>query len=229
LQVVEKRRPDVTLIRRAMLAGIYDPNFQNWANAWYLDSVERSYPRLKILYPPSGLSADQAGSEDPLRRMIRDATAHHTAVCTLAPAGVPHWFNPAFPILDDNGKDAMMLDTYLSRHYDIAQVGLTTRVYPKGSAPSARALHAETEALWRSYSLRGVFDGALQDDRYLMLLALNYSHGSLARAQVAYYCGDYATAESSYAGVLALFESDEATQGLERCKQARKLTALANF
>ncbi len=224
LQTVEGRRRDVTLVQRAMLSTLYDPAFRAWANAWYLDSVERSYPRLKALYPASGPTVAQVATEDPLRRMVRDAVARGTTVCLLAPAGVPVWFNPSDPILDDDGGRMLMLPAYLSRHYSVAQVGLTTRLYPKGSPPSARALQSETESAWRSYSLRGVFGGGLLDDRYLMLLALNYSHAALARAQVACYCGDYATAADAYAGVLTLFDSDEASEGLKRCRQGHRGT-----
>ena len=218
LQVVEGHRPDVTVIRRALLGGIYDPHYLAWANAWYLDDLERRYPRVRDLYPVQGVSAAQALAEDPLRRIIRNATVRDGAVCVLAPAGGPVWFNNLPSFTDDDGKP-VSLSAYLARHYDTSHVGLVTRVYRHGRRPTAPALQAETERVWRSYSLRGVFDGKLQDDRFLILLALNYGNGSLARAGLAYHQGNYRVAEDSYSRVLSLFACDAATQGLERCTQ----------
>jgi len=220
LQMVEGQRPDVTLIRRAMLGGIYDMRYRTFANVWYLHDLKRRYPRMTALYPPRGIEAMQALTEDPLRRVIRDAVVRRVPVCVLAPAGTPIWFSMP-PFTDDNG-DHVRLDTYLDRHYATATVGLVTRVFPAGQRPPAPALRAETERVWRSYSLRGVFDGGLQRDRYLALLALNYGNGSLVRANLAYAQGDYTVAEASYANVLSLFTCDAAMQGLQQCAQARR-------
>ena len=223
LQTVEGQRPDVALIRRAMLGGIYDIRYHTFANVWYLHDLKRRYPRLTALYPPYGIDASQVLTEDPMRRIIRDAVAHHVPVCALAPSGISVWFNMA-PFTDDNG-DRIRLDTYLSRHYQTATVGLVTRVFPTDRKPSALALRAETERVWCSYSLRGVFGGDLQRDKYLAPLALNYSNGSLVRANLAYDQGDYSVAEASYANVLSLFTCDAATQGLQRCALARHRNA----
>ena len=160
-------------------------------------------------------------AEDPLRRIIRDATLRGVPLCVLNPAGGPAWFCDLPLIADDDGQQ-VRLDAYLGRHYDTSLVGMVTRIYARGRRPSPPALRAETERVWRSYSLRGVFDGKLQSDRFLLLLALNYGNGSLARADLAYSQGDYAVAEASYTDVLSLFACDAATQGLQRCAQARQ-------
>lgn len=221
LQIVQGIRPDVILVRRDLLSGIYDPYSHSWANFWYFDDLKRRYPRVQTLYPAQGVSAPQALSEDPLRRLIRDAARRSVPVCVLDPAGGPAWFCDLPLIADDDGR-RMRLDAYLDRHYDTSLVGIVTRVYARGRRPAAPALQAETERLWRSYSLRGVFDGKLQSDRFLLLLALNYGNGSLARADLAYGQKDYAVAEASYTDVLSLFACDAATQGLRRCAQARQ-------
>ena len=218
LQLVEGRRPDVTLIRRGMLSVIYDPRYQAFANAWYLHDLKRRYPPMTRLYPPQGIEAMQALAEDPLRRVIRDAVARRVPVCVLSPAGTPILYNS--PLFHDDGGDRIRMDVYLDRHYATATVGLVTRVFPQGHKPAAPTLRAETERLWRSYSLRGVFDGDLQRDRYLALLALNYGNGALVRANLAYDGGDYDVAAASYTDVLSLFTCDAATQGLQRCAQA---------
>ncbi len=224
LQIVEGRRPDVILIRRALLGGIYDPHYHTWANAWYLDDLKRHYPRLRELYSQQEISKAQAEQEDPLRRIIRGAAAHHVPVCVLAPAGGPTWFNNLPPFTDDDGKP-VALDTYLDRHYDTSPMGLVTRVYKRGHRPTALVLAAETERLWRSYSMRGVFTGKLQRDPFLILLALNYAHGSLARANYAFQQRDYQTAATSYSDVLALFQSRGAAQGLQQCRSASQTAA----
>ena len=221
LQIVRGVRPDVTLVRRDLLSGIYDPYSHSWANFWYLDDLKRRYPRVQALYPARGVSAPQALAEDPLRRIIRDAAARGVPLCVLNPAGGPAWFCDLPPVTDDDGQ-WVRLDAYLNRHYDTSLVGMVTRIYARGHRPAAPTLRAETERVWRSYSLRGVFDGKLQSDLFLLLLALNYGNGSLARANLAYSQGDYAVAEASYTDVLSLFACDAATQGLQRCAQARR-------
>ena len=224
LQTVEHVRPDVVLVRRSMLGGIYDPVYKCWANFWYVTGLVHAYPRLRALYPAEGISIPQALTQEPMRRILRDAVAHGTPVCVLAPEGDPRWFLLTPKFMDEDGK-VMEFGTYLGRHYDLATVGLVSRVYPRGGRPSAPALSAETERVWRSYSLRGVFGGGLQDDRYLTLLALAYGNGGLARAQAALGRGDYATAEASYRDVLTLFTCDAAVAGIEKCRRARQVAS----
>jgi hypothetical protein len=186
--------------RRAMLASLYDPRYQKFVNVWYFHDLKRRYPRLCALYPPGGVSAVQVATEDPLRRIIRDAVAHHTPVCALNPAGSHMWFKtPLF--LDEDGSRAT-LEEFLKKHYQTAQIGLLMQVYPADQKPSAAFVSAETARVWNSYTLRGVFDGDLQKDQYLAPLAVNYGNSSLAQAHV-----------------LSLFQSDEAAQGLELCRQ----------
>ncbi|MGI4789836.1 MAG: hypothetical protein ACRYFS_13410 [Janthinobacterium lividum] len=218
-QLVEGKRPDVVLIRREVLAGLYSKRYRAFTNIWYYHDLKRRYPRVAALYPAYGIDASQVLMEDPLRRIIRDAVVRRVPVCVLAPDSTPVLFNIA-PFTDDDGSH-LRFDTYLLRHYQLATVGLVTQVYANGQMPSSSTLHAETERLWQSYSLRGVFSGDLQHDHYLALLALNYGNGSLARANLAYSQGDYAAAQTSYADVLSLFTCDAATQGLQRCAQAQ--------
>ena len=220
LQLVEGVRPDVILIRRALVGGIYDPRYQTWVNTWYLDDLKRRYPQVRSLYPAPGVSASQAMAEDPLRRIIRDAAGRGVPVCALAPEGGPIWFNDLPAFTDDDGS-RISLAAYLNRHYETAQMGLVVRVYERGHRPAEAALQTETEQVWHSYSLRGVFDGQLQRDPYELLLALNYAHGSLARADHAFAQNNYATAAEAYSDVLALFTDDRAAQQLQRCQQAR--------
>ena len=118
-----------------------------------------------------------------MRRIIRDAVAHGTPVCILTPAGTPKWFCLTPKFIGDDGKKTEF-GAYLGKHYDLATVGLVSRVYPKGHRPAEAALYAETERLWRTYSLRGVYNGQLQDDRFLTLLALDYAGAALTRAQL---------------------------------------------
>ncbi len=224
LQIVENVRPDVTLVRRTFIGSLFDPHYGRWVNVWYADMLKRTYPRLGMLYPNHTLTAREAVTEDPLRRMIADAVAHQVPVCALAPAGEPPTFNATFAIPDEDGTK-VRFDQYLDRHYATAPVGLVTRVFPRGERPSERSLYVETERLWHCYSLRGVFNGQLQQDHFLTLLALTYGHGSLARAQIAYSQSDYLTAEASYGNVLTLFTSDEAAQGVERSRQAQRRAA----
>lgn len=227
LQTVDHVRPDVVFIRRSALGALYDPAYKEWVNFWYMDSVKRTYPRIKTLYGAQGLSIPEALSQDPMRRMVRDAVAHGTPVCVLAPGGTPKWFclTPKF-IGDDNKLTTF--GAYLSKHYDMATVGLISRVYPKGQRPTETELHAETERVWQSYSLRGVFDGRLQEDRYLTLLALDYAGAALTRAQLADKQGDYQLAEQSYTDVLSLCTSDDAVQGLQRIHQAHPPKVMAD-
>lgn len=84
LQDVENCRPDVVLVRRTLLGAIYDPGYQQWANAWYVEMLGRAYPEIHTLYPDHSLSPMQAITEDPLRRLIRDALAKGTPVCALS-------------------------------------------------------------------------------------------------------------------------------------------------
>ena len=116
------------------------------------------------------------------------------------------------------------LEAYLNRHFSTKVVGLVIRIYERGRQPSDTVLSEETERIWQKYSLRGVFTGEVERDPYEIMLALNYAHGSLARAHYAYARKDYATAAASYTDVLSLFDSDEATLGLQRCRQ-KPLTA----
>lgn len=224
LQNVERVRPDVILIRRGLLAGIFDPNSQTWANFWYLDSVKRVYPRVRSFYPPPGLSVAQAMTEDPLRRIIRDAVARGVPVCAVAPQGPPDWVCQVPPFTDDDGTH-LGLGTYLDRHYSPVMVGLVTRVYGRGYRPADAVLASETERVWRGYSLRGVYTGQLERDPYEVSLALNYAHGSLARADEAFARKDYRTAAASYADVLTLFGSRDAAQGLQRCRAVSQTAA----
>ena len=225
LQIVEHARPDVVLVRRDILSGIYDPHSGTWANFWYLSDLKRVYPRLGSLYPPQGVSIPQALTEDPLRRMIADAAARAAPVCVLAPEGAPVWFSLIQKVTDENGL-SLPLDQYLRRRYALARIGLVTRVYAPGREPSAAARYAESERVWRSYSLRGVYDGHLQRDPYLVMLALNYGSGTLARAQQADAQGDYGTAAAAYARTLSLFDCEAAAQGLERCRRRSRQAAL---
>ncbi len=224
LQLVENVRPDVVLIRRDLLNGIYDTRSQSWVNFWYLNSLKQSYLRVQSLYPPPGISAAQAVAEDPLRRIIRDAVARDVPVCVLAPAGPPKWFSDV-PLFTDDDGTRLPLNAYLDRRYSPAVIGLVTRIYGRGQRPSSAAISAETERVWRRYSLRGVFDGQLQRDPYEIMLALNYAHGSLARADCAFGQKDYRTAAASYGDVLTLFQSAQADQGLQRCQRARLAAA----
>ena len=221
LQTVEGCRPDVVVVWRGRLAGLYDPRYQAWVNAWYVDALERSYPEMKRLYPGHVVSVDQALTENPLRRLIRDAVAKKIPLCALAPAATPEWFTTPPPFPDDDGR-MVRFDVYLSCHYAVSTLGLVTQVLPRGQGLSPAAQQAETEQVWRAYSLRGVFDGKLQDDRFLAPLALGYANGELARARLACRRDDYAAAEAAYSNVLTLFTCDEALQGLQRCRLARR-------
>jgi len=227
LQIVEKVRPDVTQVRRGCLAAVFDPDCGRWANLWYIDMLRRTYPRIDMLYPNHTLTPLEALSEGPMRRLIADAVAHHVPVCVLAPAGEPPSFSATPAIPEEDGRE-VGFDRYLDRHYDTAPIGLVTRIFPSGGRPSGEGLYVETERLWHSYALRGVFDGRLQQDHFLTLLALTYGHGSLARGQLAYAQGDQATAEQAFSDVLALFTSDEATQGLDRSRKATRLLSARN-
>ena len=89
LQMVEGVRPDVTVVRRSVLGAIYDTNYHEWANFWYLDMLKRSYPRIRELYPAQGITIPQAIQQDPMRHLLRDAVDHHTPVCALSPGGGP--------------------------------------------------------------------------------------------------------------------------------------------
>jgi len=221
LQTVEGYRPDVVVVWRGRLQSVYDPKYQNWVNAWYLEALGRTYPEIKTLYPGHALSAEQALTEDPLRRLIRDAVAKKIPVCALAPAETPDWFTPPQEFPDDDGR-MVRFDTYLSRHYATSTLGLVTLVMQRGQKLSLSAQQAQTAQVWRSYSLRGVFEGSLQDDKFLAPLALDYANGELARARLARAQNDFGTAETAYSHVLALFTCDEAAQGLQRCQQARQ-------
>ncbi len=225
LQIAEGQRPDVTLVRRGLLHYLFDPNYNRWVGTWYADALKSSYPRLSLLYANNTLSAREALSEDPLRRLVADAIGQGTPVCVLEPAGEPPTFSATSPMHDDD-ETPLRLDQYLDRHYQTAPIGLVTRVFAPGQKPSDAALSAETERVWHSYQLRGVFTGGLQRDHFLTLLALTYSHGSLARARLADAQGDYAVAAQSYSNVLTLFASDEAAQGLDHCRKAAPRVAL---
>ena len=47
LQMVEGVRPDVVLIRRSALGALYDENYKEWVNFWYMDAIKRAYPRVR--------------------------------------------------------------------------------------------------------------------------------------------------------------------------------------
>ena len=90
LQIVEGLRPDVTLIRRSALGAIYDPQYHDVGELLVPGCHQAALPWVQALYPAQGISVPQALSEDPMRRIIRDAVAHGTPVCVLAPGGGPN-------------------------------------------------------------------------------------------------------------------------------------------
>ncbi len=196
-------------VSRGMLWSLYDFWVHRWANRWYWRELERAYPPARDLYPQDRITTAQVWQEDVVKRLIRQAVRAGRPVAVIRPTRLP-------PIMDDGGRQASLAD-YLARTYDTAPVGLLLRVYPRGGRPSDAALLSQTGAVWRGYSLRGVYDGLYANDGFLTPMAIDYADAGLAWARLAEARGDYAGAAAAYGGVLQLFRSDEASAGLARC------------
>ncbi len=217
LQKVEGVRPDVTLVNRGMMDSLYDYRYKRWANRWYFEQLVRHYPDAATLYPDHPMTPADVFGEDLTRRLMAQG------VLTGRPVFI-HLPPDPQPFEDTKGRQTPLVP-YLTRCYDVTQVGLLTRLYPHGKRPSNAALLVETDRLWRSYTLRGVYGSMYLSDDYLTPIAFDYAQGGLTRARLAEAQGDYAQAEDAYRQVLTLFKSDEAFSGLARCAQARQVAS----
>lgn len=214
LQSVEGRRPDVVYVSRGMMEVIFDFNAKTWANRWVWRQLEKTYPEARTLFPDDAFTPRQVWDEDPLRRLMAHAVASGRPVVVLRPTRLP-------PFTDDHGHP-VRLSAYLDARYDTAPIGLLTRLYPRRARPAPAVLLAETRRVWRSYSLRGVYDGLYLTDGYLTPMAIDYADAGTARAELSEAQGDFADAADAYAHVLRLFNSPQAAAGLARCAQAAK-------
>lgn len=211
LRSVGGLRPDITILDRGMMWALYDKRVHRWANIWIWKQFLETDPEARSLYPHGQMTARQSVSEDVLRRVIAQTVAEGRPVCVIRAPRMPMFY-------DEHGK-TLPLSDYLNEHYATADVGLVTRVYPRGKRPSNAQLLAETHKVWSKYSLRGIYDGIYVEDGYLTPIALDYADAGMARAQLAESQGDYADAATQYGNVLKLFRSDAATAGLARCAQ----------
>jgi len=190
LQKVENLRPDVVVFSRGLMV-------RSVGDDWVYREMCRKYPRTRELFP-MGISADDARTEAPLRRIIASAVS------------------TGQPVLIDDLAGRGFLD-YLRGQYDVAQTGLVARVYARGHRPSNASLYAETVRTWGEYETRGVYQGAHRRDAFLTPVAIDYAYANLARANLAFDQRQYPVAAMAYQNVLALFPSDEAVNGLHRC------------
>lgn len=214
LQSVEHYRTDVTLIRRGTLAGLYDPTCDRFINVWYLTQTMERDPQIAALFRHHTLTAHGCLVEDPLKQLIADAVQHGRPVLSVTPADPP-FFN------HDDGRRSGSIEDYMATQGRLAQIGLMVRLYRKDLYPTDDALMAETNRVWSTYSTRGVYDGIYLRDDYLTSMALEYADGELARARLAMRVHDVDTAEVAYKDVLHLFNSNEATKGVQECEELR--------
>jgi len=211
LQYVVGMRSDIINLDRGMMWSLYDKRAKRWVNIWEWKQFLKADPEAKSLYPRGQMTAKQSVSEDVLRRVTAQALAEGRPVCVIRAPRMPMFY-------DEHGK-TLPLSDYLTEHYATADVGLVTRVYPRGKRPSDPELLAETQKVWSRYTLRGIYDGMYVEDGFLTPIALDYADAGMARAQLAESQGDYADASTQYGNVLKLFRSDKATAGLARCAQ----------
>ncbi len=80
---------------------------------------------------------------------------------------------------------------------------------------------AETNGIWKTYTIRGVYDGIYLRDDFLTGIALSYAEGEMARGRMALKLGDVDTAEAAFTDVEHLFVSNEAAEGLKKCAALR--------
>lgn len=212
LQQVEGARPDVAYVSRGMLQSLYDFRYDHWANRWVWTQLEDVYPPARVLYPNDRITLLQVWQEDPLKRVIDEALASGRPVVVHRPVCVSR--------LLEVGKRQVHIADYLASRYDSATIGLMTRLYSRGHRPAPTQLMAETQGVWRGYSLRGVYEGLYVNDDFLTPMALDYAEAGLARARLAEAQGDYADAGQAYGDVLKLFASQEAADGVARCERA---------
>lgn len=213
LQTVEGFRPDVTLVQCQFLDALYDPHYRCWANRWYWDQITRRDPLLASLDASHAMTPREMQADGIMRRLVPRALA---ARRPLLIAGLDHK-----PMMDNGHGRQVPMQDYLTQRYGLASVGLLARVYPAHGLPAPAVLHAQTEAVWSRYRLRGLSGGLYQQDEFLIPLLMQYADAALVRARLAYAQGDYDTAEASYHFVLQLFSSGEAAVGLDKCAEAR--------
>jgi hypothetical protein len=121
---------------------------------------------------------------------------------------------------------AARLDYFLAQTFDEAPWGLGYRLYPKGSAPDARTLLAQTTPLWTAFRTRGLYDGWAQSDPLQEHLILRYARAGVAFGRVAEAAGRFDQADAAYAQASRLYHISEADAGRARC--ARRLASRAN-
>ncbi|MEO7716529.1 MAG: DUF2723 domain-containing protein [Capsulimonas sp.] len=213
LQRVEGYRTDVTLVKRGMLAGVYNPKYHRWVTGWYLSDLVREDKDLASIFPDGAVSIHQATREEPLRRVIEHCLTTNRPLFILGPSDDP-------PIHYERGKQ-IAVQAYLEKTGELAQIGLLTQIFPHGKRPPLPALLATTKSVWRGYSLRGVYDGMYLTDDFLTGIALDYASGETARGRVAFMSGDLDEAQIAFGDVLHLFKSSEAEQTLERIAALR--------
>ncbi|BDI32335.1 hypothetical protein CCAX7_43860 [Capsulimonas corticalis] len=213
LQHVEGRRLDVTLVKRGMLAGIYDKVYHRWVCGWYLTQVTQGDRDMASIFPADSVTIRQATREEPLRRIITHCLAVNRPLYFLGAMDGP-------PIHLERDKTITVRD-YLEKTASIAQIGLLLEIFPHDRRPAPPVLLAETKRVWRNYSLRGVYDGMYVTDDFLTNMALDYVNGEIARGRIAFLSGDWDEAEIAYRHVLRLFKSREAEDTLQRIAELR--------
>lgn len=217
LQKVEDYRTDVVLVNRGVLSGIYDIHWHRWANIWYFEQLRRKYPAADRLYADAKIRPMQALEEDVLRQIIAQAVAQDRPVAVIKPA-------ESAQIHDGSGPKINFL-SFLNRHYETAQIGLTVQVFPKKRLPAPAALLAETRRGQSSYATRGVYENLYFGDDYLTPIALDYFNADIAHARLARAQGAWEEAAAAYDRAAHLFRSQEASAGLAFCTQVRQREA----
>lgn len=214
LQTVEKYRTDVTLIRRRTLSGIYNPFYRQYSNAWYLKDLMKSDKQIASLFSNVILNPDSCLSEEPLRMIVNDAVSKNRPVFVTDPSRYP-------PIIYTDGKK-QSLTGYMQTQGKLVHIGLLHRLYGTKNIPSDQDLIVEMQRVWSSYTLRNVYNGIYLNDDFLTGIALDYADGDLERGRLALRLGNYDIAEIAFNNVLHLFQSNEAIEGLRKCKEAKE-------
>ena len=219
LQNVEGYRNDVVLVKRGVLAGLYDPSYDRWVFYWYLNELTRKDPAFARWFPGGVFSVSKMGSltEEPLKRIIRDSLIENRPIFVLNP--------DSYPPMHDTAATRVSIQSYLDKNDATAQIGLLTEVFPKGKRPPDSVVLARTREVWSRYSLRGVYDGIYTGDDYLTGIALDYANAELAYGRVAFVNGDLDESQTAFGHVLRLFQSREAVDTLQRIADLREKRA----
>jgi hypothetical protein len=194
-------RPDVVLINRNLLQGVFEQN------AWYYKHIQAQYPDIVNTYPHRRGTRAEGFNNDFLFALMKRAVDRGLPVLWVADTREDS--KPAFIV----GKETM--EERLGKVFDRHPWGVVERLYKKGTVVTNEELFAGNKPAWDKFQFHKLSAWAHADPD-MEYIPLRYGEAFMAWGHLAEQMGDKTDAITAYKNALSLYEVPEAHAGLKR-------------